>query len=352
MLRYSDDGRYILQYSKTTKKTTRLGPYDENTLPEIKNSDETDRSIHSIPQTSEESVYYQYPNLRNEFIRFTDSKFSNLTLKDIGKNSSLKAEFKCKTCNHKWIAILKNRTRYEQGCPHCCKYKISFPEKYIYYCLKQVDSNLQENYKLYGTKTEFDMYDPELKIAIEFNSDYSHASRQDLDNNKIQYALSQNIRLIRIWQLLSVKQVDKLNKDEYIVPHKNSINIAPDINIIIDDICQQYTLDQSLIDRKQAQDQAFLRTNKNPPAGESLLDQYPDLCRDWDYNKNGVIRPEMLYPRSNIRVHWKCFYCQREWIQQPNNRTESKKSLRAGCQRCNVKISYGTLQEIPYIPYK
>lgn len=52
-------------------------------LPEIKNADGTERSILSIPRTSEESVYYQYPDLRDEFIRFTDPKYSNLTLKDV-----------------------------------------------------------------------------------------------------------------------------------------------------------------------------------------------------------------------------------------------------------------------------
>lgn len=353
MLRYSDDRRYILSFSSRTYKTTRLGPYDENTLPAIKNADGTERRIWSIPQKPEESVLYQYPELQQEFIKFTDPKYSNLTLKDIKPGCNYKSEFKCKTCNHKWIVMLKSHTRLEQGCPYCCKYKISFPENYIYYALKQVDSNLQENYRISEINTtEFDMYDPELKIAIEFNSDYSHASRQDLDNNKIQYAVSQNIRLIRIWQLTSVKQVDKLNDNEYIIPAKSSINGVKDIDIIVNDICEQYGLIQSSIDRQSASNQAFLRTNKNPPAGDSLLDQYPDICRDWDYTKNGVIKPQMLYPRSNIIVHWKCMYCGKEWMQQLNNRTATKKSLRAGCQRCNVKISYGILQEIPYIPYK
>ena len=75
MLRYSDDKRYILCFSKTTYITTWLGPYDKDMLPEIKNNDGTDRRMNGIPKTSEESVYYQYPDLRNEFIRFTDPKY-------------------------------------------------------------------------------------------------------------------------------------------------------------------------------------------------------------------------------------------------------------------------------------
>lgn len=352
MLRYSDDRRYIIQYSPKTWNYIELGPYKKDVLPEIKNADGTARALGAIPEPNK-SAYDLYPNLRSEFIRFTDPKYSNLTLKDIKQISRLQAEFKCKTCNHKWIAYISNRIYQKQGCPHCCKIKISFPEKYIYYCLKQVDSNLQENYRISNSQTlEFDMYDPVSGLAIEFSSGMYHQSRIDEDENKLEYALSQNIRLIRVWQIKSEKQVSKLKNDDYIVPDKSSINGVPDLNIIIDDICQQYDLNQSLIDRKQAQDQAFLRTNKNPSEGESLLDQYQDICRDWDYNKNGVIRPEMLYPSQAIKVHWKCMYCGKEWITQPNNRTASDKSLRAGCKTCNTKIGMGLMQEIPYIPDK
>lgn len=43
-------------------------------LPEIKNADGTERSIRAITGPNE-SVYDLYPNLRSEFIRFTDSKY-------------------------------------------------------------------------------------------------------------------------------------------------------------------------------------------------------------------------------------------------------------------------------------
>lgn len=351
MLYYQDDKKYILQYSKTTLKTIRLGPYDEDMLPTIKNADGTDRQIRGIPRTSKEQVYYKYPNLRAEFIRFIEPKYQNLTLKDIKDGSELKVEWQCKTCNHKWISSIQHRAERKQTCGYCCKWHIQFPEKYIFLSLKQVDVNIQENYKL-GVMDgmEFDMYDPILRLAIECSSGIYHSDKQDTDKQKFQYALGQKIRLIRIWQLSSVKQVDKINKDEYAIPESSSINGISDLNIIIDDICKQYELDQSLIDRKQAQDQAFLRTNKEPPAGESLLDKFPDLCRDWDYNKNGVIKPEMLYSRSNMRVHWKCFYCHREWEAYVSNRTSENTRCKAGCQACNREIGMGLMQEIPYIP--
>ena len=349
MLYYQDDKRYIIQEDLRRGKTKRIGPYAD-IIPEIKDSFGKDRYAGSIPEPQEQ-VYDQCSNLREEFMEFTDSKFQNLTLKDVRKDSGLKAKWKCSTCGHEWITTVRCRATLNNGCGYCCKTRISFPEKYIYYYLRQIDLNLKENHKIQGMKNmEFDMYDPVLRLAIEFNSQNNHVNKQDVDKQKFQYATDNNIRLIRIWQLTSVKQVDKLNDDEYIIPAKNSINGVKDLDIIIDDICKQYDLDQSLIDRKQAQDQAFLRTNKNPPEGESLLDQYPDLCRDWDYNKNGVIRPEMLYHSQGIRVHWKCMYCGKEWEVSPNKRTDPNTRQKSGCIQCSHKITKGILQEIPYIP--
>lgn len=350
MLIYSDDGRYIIQCSTQTWNYKKLGPYDKGMLPEIKNADGTVRAPGAIPEPHK-SVYDLYPNMRVEFVRFTDPKYQNLTLKDIKQTSRLQAEFKCKTCNHKWIAYISNRIYQKQGCPHCCKIRISFPEKYIFYCLKQIDTNLQENYKISNSQTlEFDMFDPSSRLAIEFNGAYHN--KDGTDDKKLQLAISNNINLIRVWQYREGKKLDLTDKNNYIIPENNSINNVPYLDIIINDICQQYGADYQKIDQQLASNQAFLRTNKTPPAGESLLDQYPDLCRDWNYSKNGIIRPEMLKPGSSIKVWWKCLYCHKEWQAPISQRTAADKSLRAGCQVCNTKIGQGLMREIPYIPGK
>jgi len=38
---------------------------------------------------------------------------------------------------------------------------------------------------------------------------------------------------------------------------------------------------------------------------DSLLYNFPELCKEWDYEKN-KIRPQNCRPKSNIRVWWKC----------------------------------------------
>ena len=350
MLRYSEDKRYIIQKSNNGQNYVRIGPYSKDMLPAIKNSDDSERLIQSIPKPHEQT-FDLYPNLRTEFIGFIDSKYQSLTLKDIREGCNYKAEFKCNICDHKWVTVIEQRTRNKRQCPFCCKMSISFPEKYLFYSLRQIDQELIENYKLPGMHgIELDMYNPHKNYAIEFSQQFFHSERIDIDEEKYQLCLNNKIRLIQIYQVHSEKQVRKINDNEYIIPAKSSINGVSDLNIVIDDICEQYSLDQSLINRKQAQDQAFIRTNKIPPEGESLLDKFPDICRDWDYSKNGVIHPEMLKSAQQIRVQWKCIYCGREWEAYVNNRTSKLTSHRAGCKSCNRKIGQGLMKEIPYIP--
>ena len=349
MLEYQNDKRYIIYYNLKNSNYRKLGPYRPGMLPEIYNSDGTERYIQAIPAPDEQIQDY-CKNLPIKFIGFIDHKYRNMNLKDIRFSSNLRAKIMCLNCKNTWEVIVNHITKSGSLCPYCNRQSISFPEKYIYYCLKQINSNLQENFKISGTKMEYDMYDPASRIAIEFNGPYHN--KDSTDDKKLQLAINNNINLIRVWQYRRGKKLDLTDKNNYIIPDNSSINNVPYLDIIINDICMQYEADYQKINKQWAQDQAFLRTNKTPPAGESLLDQYPDICRDWDYTKNRVIRPEMIYPSQGIKVHWKCFYCHREWETSPNRRTASNTRQKSGCQSCNIKIGKGTLKEMPYIPGK
>ena len=42
------------------------------------------------------------------------------------------------------------------------------------------------------------------------------------------------------------------------------------------------------------------------PGKNDLASQYPQLAAQWDRKKNGKLRPEMVTPKSNRRVWWRC----------------------------------------------
>ena len=65
----------------------------------------------------------------------------------------------------------------------------------------------------------------------------------------------------------------------------------------------------------------------------SLLDNYPELVEEWDYEKNGENTPSDFSSGSNYKVWWKCKNCGNKWESKISNRT----ILKRGCPSCAVK---------------
>lgn len=61
----------------------------------------------------------------------------------------------------------------------------------------------------------------------------------------------------------------------------------------------------------------------------------PELVGEWNVEKNGLLKPEILKPGSNRKVWWKCIKGH-EWRTSPNKRTGSDKT---GCPFCNPQTS-------------
>ena len=66
--------------------------------------------------------------------------------------------------------------------------------------------------------------------------------------------------------------------------------------------------------------------------GMSLADKYPDVAREWDYEKNDRT-PEQVHAHSRYRAYWKCMTCGNSWDSWVYNRT----SFSAGCPECATK---------------
>lgn len=69
--------------------------------------------------------------------------------------------------------------------------------------------------------------------------------------------------------------------------------------------------------------------NHTVAAGEnSLADQYPDLCREWDHEKNAPLSPEQVLPGTTRKVWWRCTRGH-TWNANINSRTKG-----SGCPYC------------------
>lgn len=59
---------------------------------------------------------------------------------------------------------------------------------------------------------------------------------------------------------------------------------------------------------------------------------HPHLLEDWDYEKNGDLKPERLTRGSSVRAWWKCKVCGHEWQTAIHHRTGGQ-----GCKQCNAR---------------
>lgn len=58
----------------------------------------------------------------------------------------------------------------------------------------------------------------------------------------------------------------------------------------------------------------------------------PDLCQEWNYERNEDILPSQIVPGSNMKVWWKCGHCGHEWKAFVANRSKG-----IGCPKCNER---------------
>lgn len=64
-----------------------------------------------------------------------------------------------------------------------------------------------------------------------------------------------------------------------------------------------------------------------------LASQKPELLEDWDYDKNGNIKPTEVTCSSNKIVWWKCHICGHEWKTSVGHRTHDR-----GCPCCSGHV--------------
>lgn len=69
----------------------------------------------------------------------------------------------------------------------------------------------------------------------------------------------------------------------------------------------------------------------------SLAADFPQLMEEWDYEHNEV-NPNLLLPKSNIRVQWICKNCRNTYVTSISHRVNEG----TGCPYCSgKKVKYG-----------
>lgn len=256
---------------------------------------------------------------------------------EVSAKSSTKVWWKCKKCGNEWRALVSNRTRDEgntgSGCPQCSsELRISFPEKAIYFYLKQyfkqVLENIDMDYFSWLGRMSIDVYIPDLKLGVEYDGAW-HKKETDLKKNKL--CRENGITLIRVRDNRLPELKD--TSIDFFVENRNEANLESAIRLIYDYINKTHKLGLEIDvniqrDRISIYKEMDLQTKEN-----SLLQGNPQLALQWNYDKNNGLQPSVVTANSHKKVWWICKKGH-EW----RATVASRNTGGNGCPKCaNIK---------------
>lgn len=268
------------------------------------------------------------PNLANEW---NYKKNNGLLPQDMMSNSNKMVWWICSK-GHEWQSTIANRNK-GNGCPVCnSERKTSFPEYALVYYLQQSGLEVVHSYR--GKGYELDIYIPSLKIAIEYDGYYWHKHRTKKDLEKNYKCKKDGIKLYRIREGMSPLNDSSI---DYVVL-ENQKNLSKVLEEILSEIigtCVNIDIETDAV----AIESLRVFTEKE----NSLLFSNSGVAKEWNYEKNGNLKPEHFAPNSHKKVWWKCDKGH-EWQAAIVNRNKGRK-----CPYCSGKKvlkGYNDLQTV------
>ena len=205
---------------------------------------------------------------------------------------------------HHWAAFVSARANKNIGCPQCKKeWGTSFPEQAIYFYLRKV-TDAQNRYIFKGEEIDIYLDNKEWNTAIEYDGAYYHSTltSQNREKKKNQLLADNGIRLIRIKE----GDYDKVSNGIIYVKYQNDHTYLKwVINEILKLCDKEEYIDQLNIDIERDRNQIYAQYIQSEKEN-SIVAKMPEVAKQWDYVKNGDIRPEYISCTSHKKFYWKC----------------------------------------------
>ena len=259
------------------------------------------------------------------------TKNGDLKPSNIYMNSHQKVWGKC-PIGHEYQATVNQRNYAHTNCPKCHSRKsTSFSEQAIFYYVKKLWPNSSNRYKdCFKNKMEFDIYIPELKIAIEYDGIRGHKTdhAHKKETKKYEFCKMHEIRLIRVKEITEQSWNDTADENYYVpeITKRNFQTLEPIIRHLLVSIgnCKQATFEVN-IEKNKNEILNYLSKVEN-----SLAEKRPDVAAKWNYEKNGNLTPDKISFGSGEVVWWKCPDCKHEFKKSVNHMTTQNN----GCPIC------------------
>jgi rubrerythrin len=192
---------------------------------------------------------------------------------------------------------------------------------------------------------ELDIFIPSNRLGTEYDGVHWHKTEKEhaREIQKYEICKSHNITLHRVKEK-NVEWNDVADGIYFINNRRDKKELTQVIQAIVNSIDPEVNIWTRKNPFKSMSDTIVdLERDTNEirsyliPIPYSISDLRPDLVEDWDYEKNGTLRPEMFGIHSNETVWWKCHVCGHSWKTMINHRGGKRNS---GCPECS-KIKRG-----------
>lgn len=242
---------------------------------------------------------------------------------------------------HSYKTRVYVRTLMGCGCPQCDSEKrTSFPEQAIGYYLEKYTEVL---YRHKISKTEIDVFLPNLLIGIEYDGSFYHkgTKNEERESKKNKLMLSKGILLIRVKEEKNKCTSTNYEQTEYgyliNTPYNQNYNFIKNVMSVISEIIEKnkgFKFNFNVCiekDRTEILDRYSKNIKEN-----SVAIKKPIGIKKWDYSKNGNVDPNTIPVSSKKRFFWKCPTCGYEWEGAVENLTDTLTCIR--CVHSDKKI--------------
>ncbi len=235
--------------------------------------------------------------------------------------SNQKMWWKCSK-GHEWQSSISHRSG-GRGCPICSsERKTSFPEFALVFYLQKYGYEVIHSYREQGY--ELDVYIPSKRIAIEFDGAIWHNNHTKRDLDKNQKCTKDGITLYRLREGLPALNDTSL---DFIVQKDQK-----DLPEVLEKVLSEITGARVYVDLKH-DGIAIENLREFTEKEKSFLSINPEVAKEWNYERNGILRPEHFGPSSNRKVWWKCAKGH-EWQAVIKSRNAG-----CGCPYCSGRIA-------------
>lgn len=258
---------------------------------------------------------------------------------ELMSGSNKKVWWKC-PLGHSWKTSVAKRNE-GTGCPHCySEYGTSFPEQAILYYLSKI-TEVESRRKV--ENQEIDVYLPLFNIGFEYDGSYYHETEKSKIKEKKKNAIIEKNGI----SLYHIKESNKNYFDEhnrviYCLIDRDYLYLAGVLKYI------EKILNIKIKDVDIKRDKINIYSQYIKLIKENNFTvRYPELLKEWDYEKNKGLFPEYFSIGSNKKVYWRCQNCNNPYTTTIFHKIEGNR-----CPYCsgkkvsntnNLKIKYPEL---------